>query len=177
MAIAGKQKMFPMEKNAHKGEIMTETKTIKHGVASRLARKILQHLTFSLEGNSHCFFSASCWWKRDHYYTVTKRIVTLARVMINKSTLIQCSRGNYSHIFIQKWIDWARVKLSILCYTLTGQDNDSLSASCRLVSPRESPPLKMSPRESSFLVPLSAEPGESSFHSGLYARGMNIVWM
>ena len=41
MAIAGKQKMFPMEKNVHKGEIMTETKTIKHGVASRLARKIL----------------------------------------------------------------------------------------------------------------------------------------
>ena len=31
MAIAGKQKMFPMEKNAHKGEVMTETKTIKHG--------------------------------------------------------------------------------------------------------------------------------------------------
>ena len=122
-------------------------------------------------------FSASCWWKRDHYYTVNKRIVTLAQVMINKSTLIQCSRGNYSHIFIQKWIDWARVKLSIFCYTLTGQDNDSLSASCRLVSPRESPSLKMSPRESSFLVPLSAEPGESPFHSGLYARGMNIVWM
>ena len=169
--------IVPMEKNAHKGEIMTETKTIKHGVASRLARKILQHLTFSLEGNSYCFFSASCWWKRDHYYTVTKRIVTLARVMINKSTLIQCSRGNYSHIFIQKWIDWARVKLSILCYALTGQDNDSLSASCRLVSPRESPSLKMSPRESSFLVPLSAEQGESPFHSGLYARGMNIVWM
>ena len=187
MAIAGKQKMFPMEKNVHKGEIMTETKTIKHGVASRLARKILQHLTFSLEGNLHCFFSASCWWKRDHYYTVNKRIVTLARVMINKWTLIQCSRGNYSHIFIQKWIDWARVKISILCYTLTGQDNDSLSASCRLVSPRESPSLEMSPRESpslemspresSFLVPLSAEPGESPFHSGLYARGMNIVWM
>ena len=63
----------------------------------------------------------------------------------------------------------------------------TLSASCRLVSPRESsplemspresPPLEMSPRESSFLVPLSAEPGESPFHSGLYARGMNIVWM
>ena len=67
--------------------------------------------------------------------------------------------------------------MSVLCYPLTGQDNDSLPASWRLVSPRESPPLKMSPRESSFLVPLSAEPGESSFHSGLYARGMNIVWM